>query len=242
VIAARLTSGWLPGERISSDGTDSVGGSLATRSDGSAVALWHAYDFATNDEGMYAALLGDPPPSPEPPPPPPATPPAAPEAPAPPPVTPAASQADSPPPVLPVAPGSDAIPAPFSCTLPRRPSALALPTGLSQLRINQSISVASIRRLNAIAARLDGRPAPRPRSGPRGTIRATTGQLRINQRIAEAGYTRARAIYQRLGGTGAPAVRSRARTIELNRAGVGLNQLTNIRALDMLNCITRNLS
>lgn len=131
-------------------------------------------------------------------------------------------------------------PAPFACTLPRRPTSLSLRTGLTQLRINQRISIAAIRRLNSIAARLDGRPEPRPGTGRRGTIRATTTQLRINQRIAEAGFRRARALYVRLGGTGAPVLRSRARTIRLTRAGVGLNQLTNIRALDMLNCITRN--
>lgn len=132
-------------------------------------------------------------------------------------------------------------PAPFACTLPRRASTLRLPATVAQLGINQRIAIAAVRRLNTIAARLDGRPAPAARRAPQGRIRATTGQLRINQRISEAGYLRAKAIYDRLGGTGATPLRSVARTIIFNRAGVGTNQLTNIRTLDMLNCINRNL-
>jgi hypothetical protein len=129
---------------------------------------------------------------------------------------------------------------PFTCALPRRGSSLRLPASLGQLGINQRIAVAAVRRLNTIAARLDGRPVPAARNAPQGRIRATTGQLRINQRISEAGYLRAKAIFDRLGGTGAAPLRSVARTIVFNRAGVGTNQLTNIRTLDMLNCITRN--
>ncbi|MEQ8833390.1 MAG: hypothetical protein RIB67_02955, partial [Miltoncostaeaceae bacterium] len=136
----------------------------------------------------------------------------------------------------PSSPGSS-----FACTLPDRPSRLSLATTVSQLRINQRIAVAAVRRLNSIAARLDGRPEPVASDKEAGEIRATTVQLRINQRISEAGYRRAKAIYDRLGGSGSTALRPLASTIRLTRAGVGANQLTNIRALDMLNCINRNL-
>lgn len=129
----------------------------------------------------------------------------------------------------------------LACDLPGRPNVLSLPATGAQLRVNQRVAVAAVRRLNAIRARLDGRPEPAAPAGKAGRIRVTTTQLRINQRISEAGFRRARAIYRERGGTGAPALTSLAGTIRFTRAGVGANQLTNIRALDMLNCINRNL-
>jgi hypothetical protein len=131
---------------------------------------------------------------------------------------------------------------PFTGTLPRRPATLSLAPTLSQIRINQRIAVAAIRRLNAINARLEGRPAPRASTKRRGRVVATTAQLRINQRISEAGYRRAKALYERLGGTGAAPLRSVASKMVLNRRGVGLNQLTNIRTLDMLNLVNAHLA
>jgi hypothetical protein len=127
-------------------------------------------------------------------------------------------------------------------TLPRRPSTLSLPATVGQIQINQRIAVAAIRRLNAINARLAGRPAPAVKRKPQARITATTRQLRINQRISEAGYRRAKALYERLGGTGAAPVPNVARTIRLNRAGVGTNQLTNIKTLDMLKLIDAHLA
>lgn len=127
--------------------------------------------------------------------------------------------------------------------LPKRPAKLSLPPTLRQLRINQRIAVAAVRRLNAINARLQGRPAPRAaKKASPGRITATTGQLRINQRISEAGYRRARAIYDRLGGTGARPAPNVAKTVRLNRAGVGINQLTNIWTLDMLKLIDAHMA
>ncbi|MEQ9335793.1 MAG: hypothetical protein RJQ03_01225, partial [Miltoncostaeaceae bacterium] len=141
----------------------------------------------------------------------------------------------------PATPPPPATPA-FACELPTRPNALDLAATVGQLRINQRIAIAAVRRLNAIRARLEGRPEPEtPSGGERGVIRPTTAQLRINQRISEAGFTRARDIYRRLGGAGAPTLTPRAGSITFTRAGVGANQLTNIRALDMLNCINANL-
>ncbi|MEQ9092878.1 MAG: hypothetical protein RLN63_02110, partial [Miltoncostaeaceae bacterium] len=143
--------------------------------------------------------------------------------------------------VPPATPPPPATPA-FACELPTRPNALDLAATVGQLRINQRIAIAAVRRLNAIRARLEGRPEPEtPSGGERGVIRPTTAQLRINQRISEAGFTRARDIYRRLGGAGAPTLTPRAGSITFTRAGVGANQLTNIRALDMLNCINANL-
>lgn len=129
--------------------------------------------------------------------------------------------------------------APLACGLPKRPVTLSLPATAAQLRINQRISVAALRRLAAINARLDGKPAPPPSAKRPAPIRPSTVQLRINQRISEAGYRRARALYVRLGGQGAAAPTSRAGSLVFNRPGVGVNQLTNIRTLDLLNCINR---
>jgi hypothetical protein len=142
----------------------------------------------------------------------------------------------------PAQPGTPAAGSGIAGTLPRRPSTLSLPATLGQIQINQRIAVAAIRRLNAINARLAGRPAPTVRQKPQARITATTRQLRINQRISEAGYRRAKAAYERLGGTGAAPLRSVAATIRLNRAGVGTNQLTNIRTLDMLKLIDAHLA
>jgi hypothetical protein len=148
-----------------------------------------------------------------------------------------------PPPAVPTPPVVQPPPAaaPFACTLPRRPKALSLPATASRLRINQRIAVAAIRRLNAINARLAGKPVPRASTKRPKPIRPTTTQLRINQRISEAAYRRARILYVGLGGQGASAPTRRARSLVFNRRGVGFNQLTNIRTLDLLNCINRNL-
>lgn len=153
-----------------------------------------------------------------------------------------AHQAGDCPPEPGAAPRPGARMTPFAGTLPRRPATLALPATLTQIQINQRIAIAAIRRLNAINARLAGRPAPTASPKPPARITATTRQLRINQRISEAGYRRAKAIYDRLGGTGATPLRSIATTVQFNRAGVGANQLTNIKTLDMLGLIDAHLA
>lgn len=73
----------------------------------------------------------------------------------------------------------------------------------AQLRINQRISQAAVRRVNALAARLDGRslPASTPREGA-GRIVLSVSQLRINQRISQAAVRRVNALEARFEGTG----------------------------------------
>jgi hypothetical protein len=75
----------------------------------------------------------------------------------------------------------------------------------SQLRINQRIGQAAIRRLHRVEAALAGRPAPA--SAPRrsgGTVRLSAGQLLINQRIFQAAIRRAARLEARLEGRPAP--------------------------------------
>jgi hypothetical protein len=72
-----------------------------------------------------------------------------------------------------------------------------------QLLINQRIGQAAIRRLNAVAAKLDGRPAPTARHKG-GAVHLTAAQLLINQRIFQAAVRRAATLEARLDHTPAP--------------------------------------
>ncbi|HET6692060.1 MAG TPA: lysyl oxidase family protein [Miltoncostaeaceae bacterium] len=80
-----------------------------------------------------------------------------------------------------------------------------------QLLINQRIGQAAIRRLAAVQAKLDGKPAPRfPNSGKdAGAVRLTAGQLLINQRIYQAAIRRASTLEARLDSKPAPTFGSR---------------------------------
>ncbi|MDX6554184.1 MAG: hypothetical protein QOD86_379 [Miltoncostaeaceae bacterium] len=69
-----------------------------------------------------------------------------------------------------------------------------------QLGINQRISQAAVRRLNALTARVDGLPPPEPVTGRRDRVRLTTEQLLINQRISQAAVRRANTLAGRLEG------------------------------------------
>ncbi|WP_217915401.1 glycoside hydrolase family protein [Miltoncostaea marina] len=84
-----------------------------------------------------------------------------------------------------------------------RGAAIRLTAG--QLRINQRIGQAAVRRLNALRARLEGRPAPAGRAARPGTVALTARQLRINQRIYQAAVRRANALEARLEGRRPPA-------------------------------------
>jgi hypothetical protein len=78
-----------------------------------------------------------------------------------------------------------------------------------QLLINQRIGQAAIRRLNAVTAKLDGRPAPAPTTThKRGTVTLSAAQLLINQRIYQAAIRRAAALEARLDHTPAPTAGS----------------------------------
>jgi hypothetical protein len=70
----------------------------------------------------------------------------------------------------------------------------------AQLGINQRISQAAIRRLNAIRARIDGLPAPEPARGEGGAVTVSLAQLRINQRISQAAVYRANLLRAQLDG------------------------------------------
>jgi hypothetical protein len=73
----------------------------------------------------------------------------------------------------------------------------------SQLRINQRIGQAAIRRLDAVEAALDRRP-PREFPGAGGRVRLSACQLLINQRIFQAAIRRAAGLEARLDGRPAP--------------------------------------
>jgi hypothetical protein len=71
----------------------------------------------------------------------------------------------------------------------------------AQLRINQRISQAAVRRLNALTAMADALPAPEPEAGRRpGRLRLSAEQLLINQRISQAAVRRANTLTRRLQG------------------------------------------
>jgi hypothetical protein len=85
-------------------------------------------------------------------------------------------------------------------TPPKRPTCGTPHFTLSagQLLINQRIGQAAIRRLNAVAAKLDGRPAPTSKPHKGGTVHLTAAQLLINQRIFQAAVRRAATLEARL--------------------------------------------
>jgi hypothetical protein len=75
--------------------------------------------------------------------------------------------------------------------------AAGVTVGPQQLRINQRISQAAIRRLNVLVARLDGTPPPASREGGSGgaaRVTVSARQLLINQRISQAAVRRANTL------------------------------------------------
>ncbi len=78
-----------------------------------------------------------------------------------------------------------------------------------QMLISQRIGQAAIRRLSAVEAKLDGRPAPATAAARRhGRVTLSAKQLRINQRIFQAGVRKGTALEARLDGTPAPGAKA----------------------------------
>ncbi|MEQ9337118.1 MAG: PKD domain-containing protein [Miltoncostaeaceae bacterium] len=119
------------------------------------------------------------------------------------------SVAPAPPPDEPQ-PTGPAVPALLVCA-PPAPPAIGPGSGrvtltASQLRINQRISQAAVRRVAALQARTDGLPVPEdPPRGEPGRVTLTVAQLRINQRISQAALRRVNALSNRVQGLPAPA-------------------------------------
>ena len=91
----------------------------------------------------------------------------------------------------------------------RRPGPGRITLSVAQLRINQRISQAALRRVKALEALLEGRtvPAPPTTSRPaRFTLSVT--QLRINQRISQAAVRRVNALAAGRAGEPAPKPRT----------------------------------
>jgi hypothetical protein len=84
----------------------------------------------------------------------------------------------------------------------RGPGRVRLTEG--QLRINQRIAQAALRRVRALEARLAGRPVPRRPRPARGTVRLTRAQLAVNQRIAQAALRRIARLEARIEGRRPP--------------------------------------
>ena len=103
----------------------------------------------------------------------------------------------------PVPPGDDLPPigTPTTPTTPKPPiKGGKVKLTIAQMRINQRISAAAIRRVATLEAFLEGRPAPRfPRVKP-AKFELTIGQMAINQRIAQAAVRRVDALAARLAG------------------------------------------
>jgi hypothetical protein len=74
------------------------------------------------------------------------------------------------------------------------PPSARIALSAAALRRSQRITQAAIRRLNAVRARIDGRPKPAAGENRPAAVRLTVAQLRINQRIAQAAVRRANAI------------------------------------------------
>ena len=71
---------------------------------------------------------------------------------------------------------------------------------IGQMRINQRISPAAIRRVATLEAFLEGRPAPRFPTAQPAKFKLTIAQMAINQRIAQAAVRRVDALAARLAG------------------------------------------
>ncbi|MDX6556881.1 MAG: hypothetical protein QOD86_3076 [Miltoncostaeaceae bacterium] len=83
-----------------------------------------------------------------------------------------------------------------------RPGRVKLSEG--QLRINQRIAQAALRRARALEARLAGRPVPRRPRSERGTVRLTRAQLAVNQRISQTALRRIARLEARIEGRTPP--------------------------------------
>jgi N-acetylneuraminic acid mutarotase len=81
---------------------------------------------------------------------------------------------------------------------------------VTQIRINQRISQAAVRRVNELIAAVTGKPGPKPhKPGKAVTVELTVGQLRINQRISQAALRRVAALERILSGQSGRATTER---------------------------------
>jgi hypothetical protein len=106
------------------------------------------------------------------------------------------------------APPGSGVPAPPPAASTPAPAKKATGGGFTlsaaQLRINQRIGQAAIRRLHVVRARLHGRPAPARRHRHRDAVRLRAAQMLINQRIYQAAIRRAAVHKARLDHAPAP--------------------------------------
>lgn len=121
------------------------------------------------------------------------------------------------------------------------PRAARVTLSARQLLINQRISQAAVRRVNALRARLGGPPAPPPRGSP-GTVRFSVAQMRINQRISQTAVRRVNAISAQLAGRRRTAERradvaAAPVRITLSAAQLRINQRISQAALRRVNAL-----
>jgi hypothetical protein len=81
-----------------------------------------------------------------------------------------------------------------------RPSPPRFTLSAAQLLVNQRIAQAALRRIDALAARLDRIPAPAAGAGTPGGVTLSLRQLRINHRVSVAAFRRGNDLSRRLDG------------------------------------------
>ena len=131
---------------------------------------------------------------------------------------------------------------------PRRPAGAHKPAKarltVAQLRINQRMSQAALRRARALEAVLDGRPAPpEAPAGKTSAVALTVRQLRINQRIAQAALRWVIRLEARVDGRPAPrsTKASKPRPITLSLDQLLINQRIAQAALRRVNALAARM-
>ncbi|MDX6555472.1 MAG: hypothetical protein QOD86_1667 [Miltoncostaeaceae bacterium] len=110
---------------------------------------------------------------------------------------------------------------------------------IAQMRINQRISAAAIRRVAILEAFLEGRPAPKfPRVTP-AKFELTVAQMAINQKIAQAAVRRVEALSARLAGRkpAKPSTSSGKGRITVTAAQMLINQRISQAAVRRVNAL-----
>jgi glucose/arabinose dehydrogenase len=135
-----------------------------------------------------------------------------------------------------------ACPAPGSSP-PERQGARAVRLSAGQLLINQRISQAAVRRVNALADRLDGRPVTPPSPRPAGRVTLSVKQLRINQRISQAAVRRVNALTARIEGRPVPGSsgNNAPGTLTLSATQLLINQRISQAAIRRINALEQCL-
>jgi N-acetylneuraminic acid mutarotase len=116
---------------------------------------------------------------------------------------------------------------------------------VAQLRINQRISQAAVRRVNALIAAVTGTAAPRPHApGKAVRVALTVGQLRINQRISQAALRRVAALERVLSGRAGRAATGRPGTgrISLTARQLLINQRISQAAVRRVNALAERIA